>query len=593
MPISDPDGILDENDFTGEGKLSMSLRTKISLSFLACILIVFLPILVITETQLRPVSERQILRQTQQLASAKAAEVGSWLNQRISEIRILHEFPGTQQLDFDQLRPVLSALNEQLRQQYGNPEETLAVGGLDGRGWISDTLTIDVRDRPYFQKLMSTDAEYVISNPVISKSDDKPIFLICYPIRNPLGEKIGFINGSVNLDRFTGILDSFSIYDGFSWIMNRQGIPYTASEDAFETCELTESDLIQIVDSAELSGWMKLENQPGKTIFYAAVPYAPDWLYCIQVSDSQLFASFDQVVDLLYDFCLFLLCVAAVLAIVLSRSITAPIRRLEQAVHEVASGNLSAVVVNPHQDEIGRLGGSFNTMVGEIRRLMQRQTQVQRQQRQAELRALQAQVNPHFLYNTLDTIQWKALEYNAVEVADMIFQLSQMFRLALNDGRELISVAEELQHTESYLKLQKIRLEDLFSAEIDCPDEARELLIPKLILQPLVENALVHGIDRQRRDGRIDIRVRLIGDQIEFTISDNGCGMSEDRLREMLAELQRHESSDHYGLYNVNERLVLSFRDQYYLSITNLSPHGLSVSLRFPFTREGYECCGF
>ncbi|MFQ8583011.1 MAG: sensor histidine kinase [Holdemania massiliensis] len=150
---------------------------------------------------------------------------------------------------------------------------------------------------------------------------------------------------------------------------------------------------------------------------------------------------------MMIGFAFFLLICAALLAWRLSNSITAPLKRLEQSVLAVANGNLNTVFHNSGSDEIVRLGRSFNEMVTQLRQLINQVVSVQQQKRKAELRALQAQINPHFLYNTLDTIQWKALEHDAGEVSDMIWQLSQMF-LALNDGRELIPVADEIRHVE-------------------------------------------------------------------------------------------------------------------------------------------------
>ncbi|MCH1939530.1 cache domain-containing sensor histidine kinase [Holdemania massiliensis] len=564
----------------------MTLRTKLCWSFLACILIVFLPILAITETQLRPASEKQTLQQTSQLVNAKAAEVGSWLNQRISEIRIIHEFPGTQSLDFDQLRPYLSSLNEVLRQQYGNPEEAFAVGGVDGQGWINDKLTIDVHQRPYFIEAMATEQEYVISKPVISKSDAKPIFLICYPIRNENKEKIGFINGSVNLDKFTDILSSVSIYDGFSWIMNREGLAYTAAPEVFDEIQLTEEDLQALASQAEIAGYLKLDSDRSDTIFYASVPYAPGWLYCVQVSDAKLFSSFDQVVGMMVGFAFFLLICAALLAWRLSNSITAPLKRLEQSVLAVANGNLNTVFCNSGSDEIVRLGRSFNEMVAQLRQLINQVVSVQQQKRKAELRALQAQINPHFLYNTLDTIQWKALEHDAGEVSDMIWQLSQMFRIALNDGRELIPVADEIRHVESYLTLQKMRLLDHFAYTLSVEPGCSEILIPKLILQPLVENSLVHGLDRKRKDGQIAIEIRRQGELILLSVQDNGKGLDPQSLQRLTQELASHQESDHYGLYNINERLYLTYRDQYRLTLESPSGKGFRITLAFPAEEE-------
>ena len=568
----------------------MRLQNKLILSFLICILAVFIPMLTIAEVRLRPSSEQQILDQTQQLVVSKAAEVGSWLNQRISELRIIHNYPGISTLDYDKIKPYLTSLNEIVRQQYGNPDEAFAIGGTDGQGWINDTLTIDVHQRPYFIEAMKTDREYVISNPVISKSDDKPIFLICYPIRNENNETVGFINGSINRNKFTDILSSACIYDGFSWIMNRNGKTYTSSEGVFDEIGLTEQDRQLILDQTDSSGYLQLPNNRQETIFYAEVPYAPDWLYCVHILNSNLFSSFNQLMKMLIRFTLFLLAFSIALALWLSHSITAPIERLNSSMQAVSEGNLKVVYHNSGNDEIAMLGHSFNTMVGRIRELIEQVIHAQTQRRKAEIRALQAQINPHFLYNTLDTIQWKALEYNATEVSDMIYQLASMFRISVSDGREFIPVLAEIQHVESYLKLQKMRLQDCFSYEINIQAGTEDLMIPKLILQPLVENSLTHGLDRKKKDGMIRIRVFLEENRISLSVQDNGIGIPEGQMNRLLDDLKNHKESDHYGLYNIHERLYLTYRDHYSLKMESPEGKGLKITLSFPVEEEEKTC---
>ena len=568
----------------------MRLQNKLILSFLICILVVFIPAVTIAETRLRPASEQQILIQTEQLVTSKAAEVGSWLNQRISEIRIIHNYPGISTLDYDRIKPYLTSLNEIVRQQYGNPEEAFAIGGTDGQGWINDTLTIDVHQRPYFIEAMNTEKEYVISNPVISKSDDKPIFLICYPVRNENHETVGFINGSINLTKFTDILSSASLYDGFSWIMNKNGRTYTSEDQVFTEKGLSENELQEIIANAGTSGYLKLSGSPDETIFYAEVPYAEDWLYCVQIRDANLFSSFDSMMRMLVKFALFLLALSAGLAVWLSRSITAPIEKLKSSMQDVSEGNLNTVYQSNSNDEIAMLGSSFNTMICRLKELIGQVIHVQQQRRRAEIRALQAQINPHFLYNTLDTIQWKALEYNATEVSDMIYQLAKMFRISVSDGREFIPVMAEIQHVESYLKLQKMRLQDFFHYEIDVQPETEEMLIPKLILQPLVENSLTHGLDRKKKDGLITIRVTSEQDRIILSVQDNGIGISAGHMEQLLDDLKNHKESDHYGLYNIHERLYLTYRDRYELKMESPEGKGLKITLSFPVEEEEESC---
>lgn len=170
----------------------MSLRLKFIIVFVLCIILTFSPLLFILETKVKTLNMEQLEHQTLQLIDSKSTEIGSWLNQRISEIRIIHEYVSTKEFNLTDSRPYLTRLNKVLSKQYGNLNETFAIGALDGYGWINDNITIHVSNRDYFNKVISSDVEYVISKPLVSKSDNKPIFIICSPIVNNENEKIGF-----------------------------------------------------------------------------------------------------------------------------------------------------------------------------------------------------------------------------------------------------------------------------------------------------------------------------------------------------------------------------------------------------------------
>ena len=208
----------------------------------------------------------------------------------------------------------------------------------------------------------------------------------------------------------------------------------------------------------------------------------------------------------------------------------------------------------------------------------------QRQLRKAEFELLQAQINPHFLYNTLDAIVWSAEAGNQKQVIQMVGSLSDFFRTSLNRGREIVTVREDLQHVCSYLEIQKIRYMDILEYEILVPEELNDYKIPKITLQPLVENALYHGIKNKRGGGKITLRGHEDKESFYIEVLDDGIGMSEERLRTVqrgLAEKAPQES-ELYGLYNVNERIRLNFGDEYGIKITSEYEKGTAVEVRLP-----------
>ena len=211
-------------------------------------------------------------------------------------------------------------------------------------------------------------------------------------------------------------------------------------------------------------------------------------------------------------------------------------------------------------------------------------TREQKQLRKAEFELLQAQINPHFLYNTLDTIVWSAEAGNQKQVVKMVGSLSDFFRSSLNKGKEIVTIRDELQHVRSYLEIQQIRYQDILSYEIDVPEELFDFQIPKITIQPIVENALYHGIKNVRGGGKITVTGMDEGETMLIQVKDNGKGMKPERLKEITKGLtgEKLEDTAIYGLYNVNERIRLSFGEEYGINIESEYEKGSCVSIRLP-----------
>ncbi|MBU5270289.1 cache domain-containing sensor histidine kinase [Clostridium cochlearium] len=568
----------------------MSLRLKILISFMLCIVLTFSPLLYIMQTKVKDFNMKQLEHETLQLLNSKSNEIGAWLNHRIGEIRIIHEHPACKKMDFSQLKPYLAQLNLVFGDQYG----TFALGGLDGIGWLSTDATIDVSERKYFKKAMTENMEYVISKPVVSKSDSKPIFLICYPILNDNEEKVGFINGSVNLDKISEIVHNIDIHNGFAWIMNKNTDIYSTNKEKLNSEYISLNELNKIVKESKTnnSGSVAIKNIHNKnsTVFFSSVPYTEDWLLCIMLENSQIHEQTNKIINLIIWVGIILLLAATLLAIIISGSIVKPIHRLKNNMLEVSDGNLESYYEIKNNDEISILGQVFNKMLTDIKRLIDRVYQVEKQKRSAELRVLQSQINPHFLYNTLDTIQWKALEYDAFEVADMINYLSGFFRISLSDGKEFITISDELEHVKNYLEIQKIRYKDKISYSINVCNSVEQYLVPKLIVQPLVENSIYHGLKLQQQKGMINVSVFSEHGFLFIKVLDNGLGMNNEKLIALRKNLSESIETDHYGLYNINERLKLAFGEKYSIEIKSKFKIGTEVLLKIPLISERFEC---
>ena len=274
----------------------------------------------------------------------------------------------------------------------------------------------------------------------------------------------------------------------------------------------------------------------------------------------------------------------------LSNSIVKPIQSLKSNMIEVSHGNLQSYSDLQKTDEVSVLGQVFNQMLTEIENLINQVVNSQKQKRQAEFRALQSQINPHFLYNTLDTLQWKALEYNAFEVADLVNSLSRFFRISLSGGSEYIPIEDEIEHARTYLEIQKVRYKDKIQYNFQTGENLNQECVPKLIIQPLVENAIYHGLKPKKQGGAIDIIVTKEADFLHIEVRDNGVGMTKDKLDSLKANLKDSIESDHYGLYNINERLKYTFGEDYQIRVDSKKDMGTIVLLKIPVKKEGSLC---
>lgn len=234
----------------------------------------------------------------------------------------------------------------------------------------------------------------------------------------------------------------------------------------------------------------------------------------------------------------FIVCLLGITAsVALSHSISRPIHRLMMFMQRAESGDLTTRHWSGDMDEIGMLGRSYNSMLAKINELIQLTERQERQKREAELRTLQAQIKPHFLYNTLDTINWMARKRGAHDVSEMVESLSRLFRIGLSKGNEFIPLAEEFDHVRSYLQIQKQRYQDKLQYALELDPDIAHVPVLKVILQPIVENAIYHGIKERRGPGTIVVRGERDGDRIRLTVTDDGAGMDAAVLGRLRARL--------------------------------------------------------
>ena len=285
---------------------------------------------------------------------------------------------------------------------------------------------------------------------------------------------------------------------------------------------------------------------------------------------------------------IFAIIIMAISSRKVSVSIILPIQKLQKLMEQAENGDLTVRFTEKAPIEIECLGESFNIMILKLDNNIQQVYIEQRAKRKAEVAAFQANVKPHFLYNTLDTIHWMAKEYQANDIVETVDALANLFRIGLSKGNNMITIEQEIKHVTSYLQIQKMRYEDMISYEIHMADDCRKLKVQKMILQPLVENAIYHGIKNSGQIGKIKINIWREKKQILLAVEDDGIGMSPTRLAEVKATLKEFdpETKVAYGVVNVHYRLFLEYGKPYGLYLESEQMIGTTALICHPVIEE-------
>ena len=359
-----------------------------------------------------------------------------------------------------------------------------------------------------------------------------------------------------------------------------------AVTSVLDLCENLEGKIYQIQQTQSYDErQIQLENNV--YVLTALIQeYMYNYLYCESV---QLNLLQQQISRRLTAEIFLVLALSAVLILLLlqysirlSRSVTQPVVDLSRRAEDVIGGDLTVrEPVHSETYEIRTLSEGMEQMIARLNAQIQESTRKQASLRKAELALLQAQINPHFLYNTMDTIIWLIEADRPQAAVEMVSNLSNFFRHSLSRGEDVIPLKEEEQHVRSYLQIQQARYKDILEYTIQIDPGLREARLPKLTLQPLVENALYHGIKRKRGKGCICITGREEAGDVLLQITDDGAGMTEARLEELSRAIERGERPG-FGLATVHERLRLLFGSPYGLTLSSREGVGTTVTVRFP-----------
>jgi two-component system sensor histidine kinase YesM len=326
------------------------------------------------------------------------------------------------------------------------------------------------------------------------------------------------------------------------------------------------------------------------------------WHTVVLQPKTQLLQELDRISHITLAFMALCFFLSVFLSWYAASELTRPLQKLSRSMKHLQTGDFAQRVQFAGQDEIGQLGQGYDTMVQRMKELIDDVYSSKLKQREAELKTLYAQIHPHFLYNTLNTICWTAQQKGEEDIANMTYSLSQVFRLILNDGKDFTTLDKEIELVKNYLYLQQIRFNPRFTFEIHIDEAMHRLHIPKLLLQPLVENSIIHGIEPLKGHGFISITAYPTDHGAMIEIMDNGVGMSAERLEQIQSFRPSPDSSEMgqnreteqtnvslrigFALTNIKERITLAFGEKAELNMRSAEGRGTRVEIYIPLTKE-------
>lgn len=341
-----------------------------------------------------------------------------------------------------------------------------------------------------------------------------------------------------------------------------------------------------------------LEDQSGSKFISFATSEVTNWSVIYEQHSENILSNISRLKIIILATTVLCIAVAAYYAFSVSRSISEPIIRLQKNMIQVGTGDFDIDVDEDSHDEIGHLAHTFDKMVKKTKQLIQNVYQSEIYQKEAELNALQAQINPHFLYNTLQTIDMMAEAEGADAISDACQALSKIFRYSINRGQEFVTLDDELAHIRNYMIIQKLRFGKKVDIEYEIEAQCHKLLIVKLLVQPLVENAIVHGIENSIGMCTVVVRAFIRDEVLCIEVQDDGDGISKEKLhqlneslehyseKEMVHDVSVDEGHRSIGLDNTNARIKLYFGEAYGITLKSQEGEGTLVELRLPVKRE-------
>lgn len=450
------------------------------------------------------------------------------------------------------------------------------LAGMNENGWYESILSADVPMRWELAKGTEDSAfDLILSRKISWNAGGEAVGAVCLQVRS----------GQI----FNNIINNAFYGQGDVFLLNDENIIFSSTRQDYIGKKIDETPFMTLLKNGQNTDSV-MEFEGHKDIFVSK-PVSSGWRVVAAVPLKNLENKTRTLSTWVIGITLCLVILSAVLMLAVINNIVFRLRGLEHKMTSVTKGKFDVTVMKGYADELGDLEEKFNLMSGRLGELTDEIAYARSREREEALKALQAQINPHFLYNTLGIIRWRALDVGDAELCRLVDAMTIFYRLSLNKGNTVLKIHDELEHVKAYIEIQQFRYLNSVSIHWNIDPSIMELFTIKLILQPIVENCYMHGMVAKRKHGIINISAGQDDGEVFFEIGDNGIGASEDDMRQILNGNSKANTHG-YGLINIQERLKLYFADKGRLSIQSKWGEGTVVTIRIPVCIEPPEFKG-
>ena len=561
-------------------KIHLSFRGRV---FLACLAVALVPLFLSSIVMVR-LFTASLNRQSEQEAQRQISEISSRFTALLEDCEnvcreqtkdgsVARYMIDTTTVEMQ--RGMYVSLYQASKEIYGHAQ--ISVYDVGGRlRFTTDTMTRGDRLPVYWGLLKKASGKkqmtWYRTDPYLNLTDSRVLMQGAYPIENSGGARTGYLVLDFTRENFDSIFSGFYSLTDTILLLDAHQRPIYCSRPDYDAEKME-----------EIAAGMEKQTNTEDDTQYLRVNESERGFSVILCRQAPISAPAMQTMGtVILAMSLLSLCLCLSISGILTRSIAKPVSQLDKAMEKVKAGDLSIRVRSTRNDELGRLTESFNGMVIDLNSYLEERVQKQKDLNETTLRLYQTQLNPHFLYNTLDTIKWNARIRQIPEIAVLAENLAVILRKSIS-SKPFIPLKEELDTIDSYIRIQKIRFSGRFLYETEIPDQLEECMIPKMILQPLVENAIIHGLDGCD-NGYICIYAAQKDGVLSISVTDDGCGMSADMV-DWINSPAPAKRDGHLGLYNVIQILKIYYGETYGMH-AQVEEDGTTVTLRLPFRKD-------